>query len=148
LKALIKQQRNNIPESFNRPVVVLFIATNDIVRATSDNHLHSQYLSLVRLVSRLYRPPKLILIALPPYPRYQNSHVHMQRIVKLNKFIATLQNQAVCVLSLHFPVTGASEFFEKWYSYPRRPDKLHLNSRAFENLTQQLVTIVGTKINK
>jgi hypothetical protein len=119
LKALIKQQHNNIPKSFKRPVVVSFIATNDIVGATPDNHLHSQYLSLVRLISKLNQPPKLILTALPPYPRYQHSHVHMQCINKLNKFIATLQNQVVFVLSLHFPVTGANEFFEKWYSYPR-----------------------------
>jgi hypothetical protein len=116
--------------------VVLFIGTNDIVRNTSINDLKNQFLSLIKLIRKFYAPELLLILALPAFPRYLNQDEHLARIDTINQFLATLQSDSTHLLRLPMTIQNTYTFFHQHYEHSRRVDKIHLNDKAFIQLTK------------
>jgi lysophospholipase L1-like esterase len=135
LKSQIKTSR---PAMESKLPLLIFVGTNDITKHTPIKRLKNEFLSLLRLIKRLYAPSTILILALPPFLRYLNSPKVLGQIDDFNKWLATLQSTHTCVITLPIYQQNARHYFLPFYYNSSRPDRIHLNHHAYQLLIKEV----------
>lgn len=136
LKHKIKTTRPNLDPLIP---VLLFIGTNDLTKGTQYEGFVNNYLSLLRLLKRLYGFHKLIMMKIPAYPLFSNKQQTLLLIHKINKFLSTLQRDELSILHLPSINRGNLFYFEQFYGKSHRRDLVHLNNLGFQYISTTLM---------
>lgn len=118
--------------------LILLVACNDIIRGTSDDRLKWDFLSLIKVIRKKYGNIRLVIIQLPPFPRYHVESDQVRQIEKFNRFLATLGNATTFILRWPFTSQNRTGFFHRFYGRSNRRDMIHLNDRGFACLVGML----------
>lgn len=138
LRSLIKQGKITIEtDSIN----LVFIATNDVKAGRSFQQLKKDFLALMATLRRVNRKnARLVLVTIPPFPKFHSHHPILQTIDLLNRLISSVKADNVRYITWQFS-RDADYYFEQYYGNTRRVDKIHLNSKGFDLLLQMLCTV-------
>lgn len=135
LKLFLKQNRPVL--NLNKPCI-LAIGNNDVLKRCSLEDTKSKFLSLRKLIRRMYGTIKLIILQLPIYPRISKDQSIIQVIKSINSFIATWAdlNTKIIRLTVEF---DQFNYFCKFFGKSSRRDGIHWNSLGQRELVRLVV---------
>lgn len=138
LKRLVKIAKPQLEPNL---IHLIFIATNDIKNKRTFVQLKQDFLSLLSVFRKFNKNnAKLVLVQIPPFPKYQNDNVILHNIFLFNQLIASVRSTHISFITWEFK-QNISLYFQQHYATSGRTDQIHLNSLGFAQLLRQLKQI-------
>lgn len=142
LKAMIKKDRPHLQPG---SVTLILIGTNDVKDKNRDFlQIKKDFLALVAYFKNNAPNQAFILTTLPPFPRYQNNRMVMDKVRKFNRLIYSIQEPNIKHIGWNLGQDTSPYFQENYNNNPRRVDKIHLNDLGFKVLLQEILRTART----
>lgn len=135
LKRMIKEQR---PQMKADVTYLISIGTNDVKNGRDFYHIKRDFLSLLATIKKMNtNSAEVIVVSIPPFPRYSNNSKVLNIIKQFNTLLASTRTEQVHYIEWNF-TQRAELYFEDAYNNGR-VDKIHLNSTGFRYLIQAVL---------
>lgn len=121
--------------------IIIFIGTNDLLSSTPATVFKNQFLSLIKLLSKIFAKSQLIFVELPVFPRLQHNPSFTRSVEATNLFLRSLRSDRIAVVTLP-PHLNNQQYFHAFYGKSKRRDGIHLNNLGYQELTPYIVSAI------
>lgn len=122
--------------------IIIFIGANNLLKSTPATTFKTQFLSLVKFLSKIFSKSQLVFAELPVFSRFHQDPSFVRSVEATNLFLRSLRSDRVAVVSLP-PHLNNEQHFHAFYGRSKRVDGIHLNQLGFEVLTPSLISAIA-----